>query len=210
MIENEFSKMKWSYFLRRKSDSTKKIENHLMMLETELGVRVESIRCDNAGENINIEKSLRERNLKSKIEFTSAHTPEQNGCVERSFGYLYSYIRSTLNGVELKGFKRECLWAECANFITDMSKIHFKYKGRSSYEIFYGVKSSIVFNMIPFGKRAAIKRHETCLRKMENRGIKDMFVGYSKNHSSDTYRFIKEDNKVVVLSRDYEWSNSIE
>ena len=124
IIEDEFSKMKWSYFLRRKSDNTKKIEDHIMMLETELGVRVESIRCDNSGENLNIEKSLRESNLKSKIEFTSPHTPEQNGCVERSFGYLYSYIRSTLNGVELKGFKRECLWAECANFITDMSNIH--------------------------------------------------------------------------------------
>ena len=100
IIEDEFSKMKWSYFLRRKSDSTKKIEDHIMMLETELGVRVESIICDNSGENINIEKSLRERNLKSKIEFTSPHTPEQNGCVERSFGYLYSYIRSTSNGFE--------------------------------------------------------------------------------------------------------------
>ena len=53
--------MKWSYFLRRKSDSTKKIEDHIMMLETELGVRVESIRCDHDGENINIEKSLREK-----------------------------------------------------------------------------------------------------------------------------------------------------
>ena len=54
IIEDEFSKMKWSYFLRRKSDSTKKIEDHIMMLETELGVRVGSIRCDNSGENINI------------------------------------------------------------------------------------------------------------------------------------------------------------
>ena len=95
-----------------------------MMLETELGVSVGSIRCDNYGENLNTEKSLRERNLKSKIEFTSPYTPEKNGCVERSFGYLYSYIRSTLNGIDLKGFKRECLWAECSNFITYMSNIH--------------------------------------------------------------------------------------
>ena len=137
-----------------------------------------SIRCENDGENMNIEKSLRERNLKSKIEFTSPYTPEQNGFVERSFGYLYSYIRSTLNGIDLKGFKRECLWAECANFITDISNIHCKYKGRSSYEIFYGVISSIVFNMIPFGKREVIKRHKTCLRKMENSGVKAIFVTY--------------------------------
>ena len=47
--------------------------------------------------------------------------------------------------------------------------------------------------MIPFGKGEVIKRHKTCLRKMENLGVKDIFVGYSKNHSSDTYRFIKEE-----------------
>ena len=61
MIEDEFSKMKWSYFLKRKSDSTKKIEDHIMMLETELGVSMGSIRCDNDGENLNIENSLREK-----------------------------------------------------------------------------------------------------------------------------------------------------
>ena len=47
-------------------------------------------------------------------------------------------------------------------------------------------------------------------KKDGNRGINAMFVGYSKNHSSDTYIFIKEDNKLVVLSRDFEWSSSIE
>ena len=45
---------------------------------------------------------------------------------------------------------------------------------------------------------------------MENRGVKAIFVGYSKNHSSDTYRLIKEENKVVLLSRDYEWSGNID
>ena len=40
--------------------------------------------------------------------------------------------------------------------------------------------------------------------------FKAIFVGYSKNRSSDTYIFIKEENKVVVLSRDYEWSGNID
>ena len=36
-----------------------------------------SIICDNSVENMNIEKSLRERNLKSNIEFTSPYTLEK-------------------------------------------------------------------------------------------------------------------------------------
>ena len=78
MIEDEFTKMKWGYFLKRKYDNTKNIEDHIMMLETELEVRVGSIRFDNSGDNLKIEKSLREINLMSKIEFTSPYTPEKN------------------------------------------------------------------------------------------------------------------------------------
>ena len=57
--------------------------------------------------------------------------------------------------------------------------------------------------MITFGKSEVVKWHKTCIRKIVNCGVKAMFVGYSNNHSSDTFRFIKEENKVVVLSRDY-------
>lgn len=43
-----------------------------------------------------------------------------------------------------------------------------------------------------------------------NRFIKYMFFVYLKKRSSETYRFIKEYNNLLVLRIDYEWSRSIE
>jgi transposase InsO family protein len=75
--------MKWSYFLKKKSEVGKKLAPLLLQLETS-DRKSSFIRCDNASENT---KQLQEMCTESgaQIEFTAPNTPQQNGVVERAF-----------------------------------------------------------------------------------------------------------------------------
>lgn len=62
------------------------------------GKAVKYVRCDNEGENLSIEETLRDNGFdKIHVEHTSPGTPQQNGIVERGFSFLYSIVRSMLN-----------------------------------------------------------------------------------------------------------------
>lgn len=46
------------------------------------GVEVQTIRCDNAGENTELEKAMKSNGFKTRFEHTAADTPQQNGVVK--------------------------------------------------------------------------------------------------------------------------------
>ena len=52
------------------------------------------------------------------FEYTSLHSPQYNGRLERKIATLFARLRATLNGVGLPAMFRYKLWAECANFVT--------------------------------------------------------------------------------------------
>ena len=99
------------------------------------------IRCDNGGENYELEKSCIKEGLNIKFEFTARHTPQQNGVVERAFATLYGRIIENLNGASIQGDDRRKYWAECAETAT---KIHNGIPKRnlriSPYEMFFKEK----------------------------------------------------------------------
>jgi len=50
-----------------------------------LNYQVKFIRCDNAGENVQLEEASKEEGLGVVFEYTAPNTPQQNGRVERGF-----------------------------------------------------------------------------------------------------------------------------
>ena len=51
-------------------------------------IKVEHIRCDNAGENRALEDLCIEKDLGIVFEYTAPGTPQQNGVVERAFATM--------------------------------------------------------------------------------------------------------------------------
>ena len=47
------------------------------------GIKVQSIRCDNARENLKFEEECKNQGLKVKFEYTTPGTPQQNGKVRK-------------------------------------------------------------------------------------------------------------------------------
>ena len=56
-----------------------------------------------------------------------------------------------------------------------------------------------------FGECAIVNKssHVKFRKKINNKGEKAMFIGYSTSHPEGTYKFIKYNNQKIVLSRDF-------
>ena len=67
--------------------------NWIKNLKKETDVTIQTIRCDNSGENKKLMEMVKlDPILTAKFEFTAPYTPEQNGQVERKFATLYGKV----------------------------------------------------------------------------------------------------------------------
>ena len=82
---DEATHMKFSMFLKQKSEVKESFVPFVKELRHMYGVKVEHIRCDNAGENRVLEDACIEKDLGIIFDYTAHGTPQQNGVVERAF-----------------------------------------------------------------------------------------------------------------------------
>jgi hypothetical protein len=205
LIVDEATSMKWSFFLRSKSELAKITMQHLEELMAN-GDEVKYIRMDNAGENMALKRNVKKNPKLAKIEFeiTSPNTPQQNGKVERSFATLYSKVRSMMNHAGFTREKRNMFWAECARTATMLSNVTLSEgEETTAYEKFYGRKPRWIANLTTFGNMFIVKDNQKIKGKLEDRGTKCMFVGYPENHEARALRFINLKTGRALLSQDY-------
>ena len=90
--------MKFNMFLKQKSEMKEKLVPFLKELQHTYGVKVEHIRCNNAGENRALEDECIEKDLGIIFEYTAPGTPQQNGVVEMAFATMLGKTRAIMNG----------------------------------------------------------------------------------------------------------------
>jgi len=198
----------WSYFLKKKSDVPETIQKLVSKLVAQ-NYKVKYLRCDNAGENKMTDELLKKKGIHVEFEYTSPNTPQHNGKVERKFATLYGRIRAMLNAAGLDGNLRQKLWAEAANTATICDGIMVPRRGiKPPYEQFYKQENKCVRNLRRFGEVGIMTKKASIQGKLKDKGVPVMFLGYTIDHSSDTYRVLNLKTNQVVLSRDiYKWLN---
>jgi len=85
--------------------------------------KVKYIRCDNAGENISLQKALDAEGMNIKFEFTARETPQQNGKVERAFATLYGRMRAMMAAIKWDDSMKHKFWMEAAATATKLDTI---------------------------------------------------------------------------------------
>ena len=110
--------MCFSYFLKSKDETGHKIMCLVEGFKECFDIKVQTLRCDNAGENKFTQTCCKDAGLGVKFEFTAPNTPQQNGRVERKFATLYGRIRAMMNAAGLTQSLKNGLWAEAANKAT--------------------------------------------------------------------------------------------
>ena len=205
LIEDQFTNMRWSFFLNKRTEMSEKVINLIKELKGSQKT-VKFIRMDNAGENTKLSERIKKEELNINIEFTSPNTPQFNGQVERSFATLWGRVRAMLNGAGFEEDVREGLWAECAATATKLSNLSTKDNEKCPYEKFYGKKPNYIKNLKEFGEMCVkAERRKNLQAKLENKGDLYFFLGYPEEHSSDTFRIMKVKTKTICFSRDVKW-----
>ena len=211
LIMDEFTECIWSYFIKRKSDLPQVVYEWIMRATNQQKIRVNIIRCDNAGENLSLQKKLAHSFHCShiKFEFTAPNTPQQNGKIERKFATLFGKCRSMLNAAGVPQHLRELLWAQCGQMATLLDKILVDDpKLKSPYELWYDKIPSWLANLKVFGEIGIVHNHSTEIKaKLENRGFPAMFIGYPLNHKNDCFQFMNLNKGSIMLSRNVVWLN---
>jgi hypothetical protein len=86
LLVHEVSKMKWSFFLKKKSEQINKLLPFHKVVRTQKALK--NICCDNASKNISLDSACKTEALGLTFEFTSLGTSQHHGVVERSFATL--------------------------------------------------------------------------------------------------------------------------
>jgi transposase InsO family protein len=112
IVVDEATDMKWSLFLKKKSDLSIEMLKFLQQRKLE-GNPVRFIRLDNSGENKSFQDKASTKGYADiKFEFTAPGTPQQNGVAERAFPTLLGRVRAMMNQAGFSHELRGLLWVE--------------------------------------------------------------------------------------------------
>ena len=113
LIVDEATDMKWSYFVKLKSELKRKVIDFIKELKSKDNKFVKYIRCDNAGENNALQAACVVEESGITFEYTAPGTLQSNRTVDQSFATLYGRVRAMMNHVRFSQKARNDLWAEC-------------------------------------------------------------------------------------------------
>ena len=181
----------------------KKIENNY-------NLKIKRVRCDNAGENLIVEKQCINENMKIKFEYTSPGTPQQNGRIEKKFATLCAQIRSMFVSAGTEGQLWKRLWAEAANTSAMIDNITVNQGVlKTSYKLFSGKNGPPRYacQLRTFGEIGIVMNKKVQLkRKILNREKKAMMVGYQEQSAMCVYRMYNFDTGNIIHTRNVRWT----
>jgi len=176
VIVDEFSRFSWVIFLRSKSDAASEIISFIKQVELKYKHKVCQLRSDNGTEfrNSLLESFCEETGVSQN--FSSAHTPEQNGVVERKNRTLIEAARSMLTESGLPtNFWAEAIATACH---TQNRSIYVKRHKKTAYEVLRGRKPNIGYFHV-FGCPVYILNDSSQLGKFDAKADAGIFLGYS-------------------------------
>lgn len=192
-----YTRKLWVSFFREKSAAFSIFKKWKAMVERESGHKLKILRSDRGGEyTSNIFKSYcSEEGIRQQ--FTAAYSPQQNGIAERKNRTILDMTRSMLKEKELP----KLFWAEavaCAAYLINRSPTK-SLKHMTPQEAWSRHKPSVghlkIFGCIAYSQVPKEKR-----KKLDDRGEKNIFIGYSEQ--SKAYKLYNPVTRRMVISRD--------
>ena len=205
---DDYSRMKWSFFRKQKSEIGNVLDKFVEQLAG-INYRTKFLRCDDAGENTKqLAAVCKRRGI--KIEYTAPHTPQLNGVVERAFVTLRQRAMAMMFSAQFTDESQGRLWAEAVNTATMLTNQAINSVNQESpNDLFYGdtlPKLRRPYKDLKEFGRIGHVTIRTKVKKLDKKTIKCVFLGYSMDHSSGTYRMYNPDTNSIIDSRDVKWA----
>ncbi|GJT82555.1 retrovirus-related pol polyprotein from transposon TNT 1-94 [Tanacetum coccineum] len=177
VIVDDFSIFMWVYFLRSKDETPEIIKKFIAQAQLNYKAKVCKIRTDNGTEFKNATLKAYYEKLGIMQQFSIAHTPQQNGVVERRNRTLVEAARTMLIFSRLPEF----LWAEAVAttcFTQNRSIINTRHN-KTPYELLRGRKPNVEYFHV-FGSLCYPTNDRDDLGKMKPKAYIGVFIGYSE------------------------------
>ena len=194
---DDYSRYTYVYFMHKKNEASSIIKRFVKMAKTQFNKTLKCIRSDRGREyvNKNLRRFLQDNGI--KIEYTATYTPEQNGVAERKNRSLLEMARCMLCDSDMD----QKYWAEAvhtANFLQNRLPTR-SVSNKTPFEAWTGRKPDVRHLHI-FGTEAYIHIPKVKRRKLDEKGEKLIFIGYSEE--SKAFRFIDMQTGRLEISRD--------
>ena len=171
---------------------------------------VKCIRCDNAGENKELEKvgNGPVYNLGIEFEYTARNTPQQNHLVELKFPAIAGRARAMLNRAHIPKAERYLLFRHAAVTATKLDwlvVIDIAGVVKMRCEHWCGDIPKFAKHLRIWGDAGIVTIKGNMDPKPKNKGVHCMFVGYSSGHDGDCYDMWDPNTRRIHQSRDVTW-----
>ncbi|GKF09895.1 retrovirus-related pol polyprotein from transposon TNT 1-94, partial [Tanacetum coccineum] len=140
VIVDDYSRFTWVKFLASKDEAPDFIIKFLKMIQVRLNATVRNIRTDNGTEFVNQTLRSYYESVGISYETAVAHTPQQNGVVERRNHTLVEATQTMLIYTKASLF----LWAETACYTQNRSIIRRRH-GKTPYELLHDRKPDLSY-----------------------------------------------------------------
>ena len=196
LFKDDFSRYRYVYFLKEKSEVVSKLEQMLLTTKT-IGHTVKEFLSDNGSEfnNDAVRQILSRYGIQQRL--ICPYTAEQNGCSERDNRTIVETARTLMHSHD--GLPK-VLWAELVNtaaYVINRTGVS-SVDGKSPFELWFGKKpglkhlrviGTMCYVHIPVQKR----------KKLDKKALKCVLIGYDND---DNYRVWNRESNSVLRSRD--------
>ena len=147
---------------------------------------------DNAGENKWLEQRCYSAQWKLDIEFefTAKDTLQQNHLAELGFAVLVNQGRALMVRANVPIYHCYKLFKEAfkmATLLEALLVVEIDGEKKSCVEHWSGQKPQYALNLHMWGEAGTVKLKMLVTRKLKDRGVQCMFIGYAKNHAGEVY-----------------------
>jgi hypothetical protein len=199
---DDFSKFCYVYLLFSKDEILENFKIYKTEVENQCDARIKCLRSDRGGE-FHFPSYCESVGI---IHETSiAYTPQQNGVAERKNRTLVEMVNTLLCNSGLnKSFWGEALFTAC--YI--LNRIPQKKSKVTPYELWKKRKPNLNYFKV-WGCRAIVRLPEPKIRKLGQKAIECIFLGYAQHNKGYRFLVVEPNNSVevntVIESRDAEF-----
>jgi transposase InsO family protein len=133
-IKDAYNGYSWGYSMANKSSTGAILRQHMLYLKTR-GMRIKTVSCDNAKEQMKPLKNMCWE-LGVQIDYVAPYTPQQNGKVERQFPTDLKRANAMFYMVKFSAGIKQKLRKEAIRYATTMANISIK-NNKSPHERFF-------------------------------------------------------------------------
>ena len=208
-IVDEATGKKWLIFTPSKNKMVEPAVEWLTKMKG-LGRPIRMIRVDPGGENVKLEKRLKNVDCAHltpiQCEMTARDTPQHNSLVELAFPFLVALARAMMTAAHIPDEVKpkvaiEAIQTACQ--LDGLKLVELEGVTATRDVHMYGKNPSWTRNMRTFGEAGVVTEGKD--KKLGNRGITMMFAGYPSNREHDTVRMYNPITNRIITTRDVIW-----